>query len=99
MDGSSDFSTCCSTAIFVITVVAAIFAFATIVTLGLPCSQRDAGIRMKSVSARREELRQKHHAALKQRGAACRTVHLHEADAREAEALQHAGVRRTRAAS
>jgi tight adherence protein C len=51
-----------------ISAVAAIFAFATIVTLGLPYLQRDSlGIRMKSVSARREELRQKHHAALKQR--------------------------------
>ena len=48
-----------------ISVVAAVFAFATIVTLGLPFLQRDSlGIRMKSVSARREELRQKHHAAL-----------------------------------
>ncbi|MGD0141834.1 MAG: type II secretion system F family protein [Rhizomicrobium sp.] len=54
----------------VITALAAIFAFATIVTLGLPYLQRDTlGIRMKSVSARREELRQKHHAALKQRNA------------------------------
>jgi tight adherence protein C len=53
-----------------ITVVAAIFAFATIVTVGLPLLERDAlGARMKSVSARREELRQKHHAALKQRTA------------------------------
>jgi tight adherence protein C len=51
-----------------ISVVAAVFAFATIVTIGLPYLQRDSlGIRMKSVSARREELRQKHHAALKQR--------------------------------
>jgi tight adherence protein C len=36
----------------------------------LPLLERDAlGARMKSVSARREELRQKHHAALKQRTA------------------------------
>jgi tight adherence protein C len=53
-----------------ITVVAAVLAFATIVTLGMPLLERDAlGARMKSVSARREELRQKHHAALKQRTA------------------------------
>jgi tight adherence protein C len=55
---------------FMIMVVAAILAFATIVTLGLPLLERDAlGARMKFVSARREELRQKHHAALKQRTA------------------------------
>ncbi|MGD0190252.1 MAG: type II secretion system F family protein [Rhizomicrobium sp.] len=52
------------------TVVAAVLAFATIVTLGLPLLERNAlGTRMKAVAERREELRQKHHAQLKQRGA------------------------------
>jgi len=51
------------------TLVAAILAFATIVTLGLPYLERNAlSTRMKSVSERREELRAKHHAQLKQRG-------------------------------
>ncbi len=50
------------------TLVAAVFAFATIVTLGLPFLERNAlSTRMKSVSQRREELRAKHHAQLKQR--------------------------------
>jgi tight adherence protein C len=52
------------------TVVAAMMAFATIVTLGLPLLERNTlGARMKAVAERREELRQKHHAQLKQRGA------------------------------
>jgi len=47
---------------------AAILAFATIVTLGLPFLERDTlGQRLKSVAARREELRAKHHAALSKR--------------------------------
>jgi tight adherence protein C len=51
------------------TALAAIFAFATIVTLGLPLLERNAlSTRMKAVAERREELRRKHHAALKQRG-------------------------------
>jgi tight adherence protein C len=51
------------------TLLAATLAFATIVTLGLPLLDRNAlGTRMKAVSERREELRQKHHAQLKQRG-------------------------------
>jgi tight adherence protein C len=51
------------------TVLAAMLAFATIVTLGLPFLERNAlGSRMKAVAERREELRQKHHAQLKQRG-------------------------------
>ena len=51
------------------TVLAAVLAFATIATLGLPYLERNAlSTRMKAVSERREELRQKHHAALKQRG-------------------------------
>jgi tight adherence protein C len=46
-----------------------VFAFATIVTLGVPLLERNAlGSRMKAVAERREELRRKHHAALKQRG-------------------------------
>ena len=51
---------------FLATLAAAIFAFATIVTLGLPLADRDnLGQRLKAVSERREELRAKHHAALK----------------------------------
>ena len=50
---------------FLATAAAAILAFATIVTLGLPLIERDSlGDRLKSVSRRREELRAKHHAAL-----------------------------------
>jgi tight adherence protein C len=50
---------------FLATLAAAIFAFATIVTLGMPLAQRDGlGQRLKSVAERREELRAKHHAAL-----------------------------------
>lgn len=53
---------------FVVTSIAAIFAFATIVTLGLPLLERNKlGTRMKAVSERREELRQRHHAALNKR--------------------------------
>lgn len=51
------------------TLLSAVFAFATIVTLGIPLLERNAlGSRMKAVAERREELRKKHHAALKQRG-------------------------------
>ncbi len=51
------------------TLLSAVFAFATVVTLGLPLLERNAlGNRMKAVAERREELRRKHHAALKQRG-------------------------------
>jgi tight adherence protein C len=50
------------------TLLSAVFAFATIVTLGIPMLERNAlGARMKAVAERREELRKKHHAALKQR--------------------------------
>jgi tight adherence protein C len=50
---------------FLATLAAAIFAFATIVTLGLPLAERDGlGQRLKNVAERREELRAKHHAAL-----------------------------------
>jgi tight adherence protein C len=51
------------------TLLSAVFAFATIVTLGIPLLERNAlAGRMKGVAERREELRKKHHAALKQRG-------------------------------
>ena len=56
---------------FMITAAVAILSFATIVTLGLPLLERDVlSQRLKAVSARREELRAKHHAALnsKKRG-------------------------------
>ena len=54
---------------FVITAIAAVFAFATVVTLGLPMLDRNQlGARMKAVSERREELRPRHHAALNKRG-------------------------------
>jgi tight adherence protein C len=50
---------------FLGTLAAAIFAFATIVTIGLPFAERDGlGQRLKNVAERREELRAKHHAAL-----------------------------------
>jgi tight adherence protein C len=52
---------------FVITAIAAVLAFATIVTLGLPLLARNQlGNRMKAVSERREELRLRHHAQFKQ---------------------------------
>ncbi len=50
---------------FLATASAAILAFATIATLGMPLIDRDGlGDRLKSVSRRREELRAKHHASL-----------------------------------
>jgi tight adherence protein C len=53
---------------FLATAIAAVFAFATIVTLGLPMVEQDSlGQRLKSVSQRREELRAKHREALKSR--------------------------------
>jgi tight adherence protein C len=50
---------------FLVTVFVAIMAFATVVTLGVPYLER-GGLddRLKSVAARREELRARHHAAL-----------------------------------
>ena len=58
---------------FLATAAAAIFAFATIVTLGLPMIERDGlGDRLKAVSRRREELRAKHHAALSGKRASLR---------------------------
>src|SRR5690348_8510172 len=53
---------------FLIMAVVGVLAFATVVTLGLPLlERRSLGTRMKSVSEKREELRQKHHAALNKR--------------------------------
>jgi tight adherence protein C len=56
--------------VFLATVLAALFAFATIVTLGLPLVERDGlDDRLNAVAKRRQELRAKHHAALNaQRG-------------------------------
>lgn len=51
---------------FVVTVMTAILAFATIVTIGIPLMERNAlAARMKSVAERRDELRARHHAALR----------------------------------
>jgi len=59
---------------FLATLAAGIFAFATIVTLGLPLAERDGlGQRLKYVAERREELRAKHHAALNTKRASLRT--------------------------
>ena len=59
---------------FIATACAAIFAFATIITLGLPLANRDGlGQRLKAVSQRREELRVKHLAALSARRGALRS--------------------------
>jgi tight adherence protein C len=53
---------------FLVMTFVGILAFATVVTIGLPLLERQSlGTRMKSVSERREELRQKHHAALNKR--------------------------------
>jgi tight adherence protein C len=58
---------------FLVTLFVAIFAFAAIVTLGLPLLERDTlGRRLKSVAERREELRARHHAALNARRGALR---------------------------
>lgn len=60
---------------FLATAAAAIFGFATIVTLGLPFLERDnLGKRLKSVSERRDELRQRHKESLSGRkGTSLRT--------------------------
>ncbi len=51
---------------FLVTVVAAVLAFATIVTIGIPLMERNVlAARMKSVAERRDELRARHHAALR----------------------------------
>jgi tight adherence protein C len=53
---------------FLIMAFVGVLAFATVVTLGLPLlERRSLGSRMKSVAEKREELRQKHHAALSKR--------------------------------
>jgi tight adherence protein C len=53
---------------FLVMAFVGILAFATVVTIGLPLLERQSlGTRMKSVAERREELRQKHHAALNKR--------------------------------
>src|SRR5437868_5739031 len=50
---------------FIATLAAAVLAFATIVTLGIPLLEKDGlGSRLKAVAQRREELRARHHAAL-----------------------------------
>ena len=50
---------------FLVTLFVGILSFATVVTLGLPYLERNGlDDRLKSVAARREELRAKHHAAL-----------------------------------
>ncbi|MGC8534521.1 MAG: type II secretion system F family protein [Rhizomicrobium sp.] len=51
---------------FVVTAVTAVLAFATIVTIGIPLMERNVlAARMKSVAERRDELRARHHAALR----------------------------------
>lgn len=51
---------------FVVTVLTAVLAFATIVTIGIPLMERNAlAARMKAVAERRDELRIRHHASLK----------------------------------
>jgi tight adherence protein C len=56
------------------TLAAAVLAFATIVTLGLPLANRDGlGERLKAVAQRREELRAKHLAALNAKRGALRS--------------------------
>src|ERR1700744_4065050 len=58
---------------FLATTLAALFAFATIVTLGLPLAERDGlGQRLKSVAQRSEELRARHYAALNAKRGALR---------------------------
>ena len=53
---------------FLATMAAAVLAFATIVTLGMPLIERDGlSDRLKSVAERREELRARHHAALNEK--------------------------------
>jgi tight adherence protein C len=53
---------------FLVMMFVGVFAFATIVTLGLPLLERQTlGTRIKAVAERREELRLKHHAALSRR--------------------------------
>ena len=50
---------------FIVTALAAVLAFATVMTIVVPMMEKNAlGARMKAVSERREELRARHHAAL-----------------------------------
>lgn len=59
---------------FLATLAAAILAFATIVTIGVPLLEKDTlGDRLKSVAQRREELRARHHAALSAKRPGLRT--------------------------
>jgi len=59
---------------FLVTAAAAVLAFATVVTLGLPMLERDSlGRRLKAVAERREELRARHKESLNaKRGAGLR---------------------------
>src|ERR1700712_5683139 len=58
---------------FLITLFVGIFAFATVVTLGVPRRETDVlDDRLKTVARRREELRAKHHAALNAKRGALR---------------------------
>ncbi|MBA2588067.1 MAG: type II secretion system F family protein [Alphaproteobacteria bacterium] len=58
---------------FLITFFVGIFAFATVVTLGIPLLETDGlDDRLKTVARRREELRAKHHAALNAKRGALR---------------------------
>src|SRR6202012_3853161 len=58
---------------FLVTFFVGIFAFATVVTLGLPLLERNGlDDRLKTVARRREELRAKHHAALNAKRGALR---------------------------
>jgi len=61
---------------FLITAVVGIFAFATIVTLGIPFLEgKGLDDRLNTVSKRREELRAKHHAALNAKRGSLRVEH------------------------
>src|SRR6202000_2668804 len=61
---------------FLVTFFVGLFAFATVVTLGLPLLERNGlDDRLKTVAKRREELRAKHHAALNAKRGALRVEH------------------------
>lgn len=71
---ASDIVDLLTTPSFLITAAAAVFAFATFVTLGLPLLDRDTlNKRLKSVAERREELRVRHKEALTKRSTGLRT--------------------------
>ena len=58
---------------FLVMVFVGILAFATVLTLGIPYLEGNGlNERLKSVAARREELRAKHHAALNNKRASLR---------------------------